>query len=358
MKNKLIFGLLLLTISVQAFSQAPQAIKYQAVARDTDGNLLNGQNISVRFIITGNAPNGTVFYSETHNVLTNEFGLFTINIGLGTPEQGSFSDIPWGNGTYFLSVETDIGSGYFSAGNMQMLSVPYAINAGSLTLTSEDGTHYNITVDNDGNLSTQEVVIDQDGNVYPTVRIGNQVWMAKNLNVGSMIHCETGGSNGDGEPTDNGIIEKYCYENDEAWCDSLGGLYKWYELMDYVQTEGTQGICPDGWHIPTENEWLELIDQFPEDSAGYYLQPAGGSGFNGLMSGYWFQDHFSIHPTCIDNPCSAAFWSSSFPSENVTVVRLSTNSPSTTMFWLLPDDVIKYGLQVRCIKNNSNQKTK
>ena len=69
--------------------------------------------------------------------------------------------------------------------------------------------------------------------------------MKENLNVGTLI-------NGDVEQTNNSIIEKYCYDNDTANCTTYGGLYQWNEAMQYVTTPGTKGICPDGWHIPTQ----------------------------------------------------------------------------------------------------------
>jgi hypothetical protein len=81
--------------------------------------------------------------------------------------------------------------------------------------------------------------IDHDGHKYPTVQIGIQTWMAENLNVGTLINDTTSANN-------NGILEKYCYEDNESNCDVYGGLYQWNELMNYDTTPGIQGICPPG----------------------------------------------------------------------------------------------------------------
>ena len=58
--------------------------------------------------------------------------------------------------------------------------------------------------------------------------------------------------------TNNGLIEKYCFYNDEDTCTKYGGLYEWEEMMKYDIFPGIQGICPPGWHIPDEADWKTL----------------------------------------------------------------------------------------------------
>ncbi|MCD4678802.1 MAG: hypothetical protein K8S00_00300 [Bacteroidales bacterium] len=91
----------------------------------------------------------------------------------------------------------------------------------------------------------------RDGQNYSTVQIGTQCWKAENLNIGIRI-------NGSSTQYNNGTIEKYCYNNSTAYCDTYGGLYQWNEMMQFVTTPGAQGICPGGWHIPTDDEWKVL----------------------------------------------------------------------------------------------------
>jgi|JFJP01.1.fsa_nt_gi uncharacterized protein (TIGR02145 family) len=103
-------------------------------------------------------------------------------------------------------------------------------------------------------------VVMYGGEEYPTVLIENRCWMAKNLNIGMMI--------GDSlNMTNNDLIEKYCYDNDTANCNVFGGLYQWDEVMQYKSEEDTRGICPEGWHIPTNSEFVDLliyVDNFHE----------------------------------------------------------------------------------------------
>jgi uncharacterized protein (TIGR02145 family) len=90
-----------------------------------------------------------------------------------------------------------------------------------------------------------------EGQTYNTVEIGSQCWMEENLNVGTRIDAAA-------NQTNNGTIEKYCYNDDNANCDTSGGLYQWNEMMQYITTPGAQGICPAGWHLPTDDEWKIL----------------------------------------------------------------------------------------------------
>jgi len=115
-----------------------------------------------------------------------------------------------------------------------------------------------------------------DGQSYATVQIGGQCWMAENLNIGTMINSNNSSDN----QTDNNIIEKYCFNNDPANCDTYGGLYQWDEMMQYVTTEGAQGICPTGWHLPTDDEYKTL-----EMQLGMTQAQADATGFRGTDQG-------------------------------------------------------------------------
>lgn len=127
-------------------------------------------------------------------------------------------------------------------------------------------------------------VTDTDGNIYPTVQIGDQCWMAKNLNVGRYV-ASTVSDADHSNLSNNGIIEKYCYGNDIANCALYGGLYDWDEAMGYSNTEGAQGICPAGWHIPTENDWKTLNSFYIYGNAGAHLKVGGSSGFDAYFAG-------------------------------------------------------------------------
>ena len=511
--KRITFTLLITLIGVASiFAQAPKSFKYQAVVRDNAGSIIADQLVSFRIGIIQDSINGSLIYSETHNIATNQFGMAVLTIGGGSVETGIFENINWGTKSHFLNLELDEtgGTNYQFMGTSELLSVPYSINSGSLTLTSPGGAKYEVSVNDNGNLittctpmpsianagvdqdsvyypatlaanipqygnglwsivngtggsfadetnptsefygiagnsytlqwtisnacgfteddmnisfkvgdlivdagpdqidacspttlegntpsngtglwtiesgtggtisepsnSTSEftgtagnsyvlrwtittayesgsdevnisfeaaptiadagtdqddvvgtatltantptsgtglwtivsgtggsiseptnptseftgtpdstytlrwtistvcsnsydevsinfawvcglsLIDDRDAQTYNTVQIGTQCWMQKNLNIGTRI-------DGGNDQIDNSTIEKYCYNNNTTNCNTYGGLYQWNEMMQYVTNEGAQGICPTGWHIPTDAEWCTLENE-------------------------------------------------------------------------------------------------
>lgn len=147
--------------------------------------------------------------------------------------------------------------------------------------TEEDLAGAGVNVQDIIDAQRAGILIDsRDNKSYKTVTIGTQKWMAENLNFGTMINSTTGGENGDGQQTDNLIIEKYCYDNDPANCVTYGGLYQWDEMMQDLTTPSAVGICPSGWHLPSDNEWKTL-----EIELGMSQGTADATGFRGTDQG-------------------------------------------------------------------------
>lgn len=157
------------------------------------------------------------------------------------------------------------------------------------------------------------MIDSRDNHFYNTVQIGTQCWMAQNLNVGTKISVLD-------NQTNNGIIEKYCYYDDENNCNTYGGLYQWNEMMNFTTTEGAQGICPTSWHIPTDAEWTTLTTFLGgENIAGGIMKEAGtthwsspntgatnSSGFTALPSGARYDEGWFFNLTY-----DVTFWTSS-----------------------------------------------
>lgn len=182
------------------------------------------------------------------------------------------------------------------------------------------------------------------GKLYKTVKIGSQCWFKENLDVGTRI-------NGIQNQTYNGTIEKYCYNDSDANCDQYGGLYQWYEAMYEISTQGAQGICPNGWHIPTRAEFETLAATVGWD--GNILKAIGqgvgigsgtnSSGFSGLLAGYR-----NYNGNFLSLGQDAAFWSSTvyYGAFSNSIYMHHTASVISVYF-----DYQNYGLSVRCIKD-------
>ncbi len=119
--------------------------------------------------------------------------------------------------------------------------------------------------------------VEYEGQVYNTIQIFSQCWLKENLNVGTMIQ-------GTEEMTDNGIIEKYCYNNEPDSCAKYGGLYQWNEMMQYSTQQGARGICPPGWHLPTDEEW-KVLEGAVDSQYGIGDQEWDGNEYRGTDAG-------------------------------------------------------------------------
>jgi uncharacterized protein (TIGR02145 family) len=369
--------LLILMSAVQiasTFAQSPQSFSYQAVVRNSSGEIVTNTPVSLRISIRQNSQAGAILFKETHSATTNDFGAVTIQIGNGTPVSGSFSSIEWGDGiSKFFQVEIDIngGSNFTQMGTSQLLSVPYSLNSektsGFRVLTSQqrdaisspemgmalfnsdtrkinyhDGYGWlEITGVRQADFTCGNPLLDsRDGTYYSTVEIGGQCWMAENINFGTMLQ-------GTSNSSDNGIVEKYCYSNNPGLCDTYGALYQWNEMMSYSNTEGVQGICPEEWHIPTDTEWNTLINAAGgPTNAGTNLVEGGSSGFEALMGGYR-KAQLTGYPFGFIGS-KAYFWTSS-----------QVNSSIAHSWYLIHNDPQAYtethdnlvGYSVRCVKD-------
>lgn len=131
MKKIISLFILAITTAITSFTQAPDLFKYQAVARTSSGTILMNQGVGFEVSILQGSAGGTSVYTETHAVTTNEHGLVNLSIGGGAVVSGVFSSIDWGNNVFFLQIKMDAtgGTAYALMGSSQLLSVPYALNA-------------------------------------------------------------------------------------------------------------------------------------------------------------------------------------------------------------------------------------
>lgn len=240
----------------------------------------------------------------------------------------------------------------------------YAINSVD---TAYGGEHrVSVTTWSSSGDCPSTFVDGRDGKTYKAVKMGDQCWMAENLNIGTMIP-------GGVKATNNGTIEKYCYNNLKTNCDVYGGLYQWDEMMAYEDTSvrnpsGIQGICPAGWHLPSFSEMSQLYDwaggfatlggRLKETGLNHWKKPNNGAtnqyGFTSLGAGNYFPNDNSFANLKIQGN----FWStSSF---------FDYKEPNRSFIWTmrqqylyasqshLMQDVNWVSNAVRCIKDGEN----
>ena len=206
-----------------------------------------------------------------------------------------------------------------------------------------------------------EMTDSRDGQVYKTVKIGDQTWMAENLNYSDSVAT----------PSLKG--KSWCFDNDPEKCKVTGRLYTWSAAIDSVAlandaenprtcgnpdackfADDVQGICPSGWHLPSYDEWYTLVSELGgAKTAGPILKSKIGwnkkmgvdeVGFSALPSGVWDSSgDFGVE--------GVYFWSATdaatFQSDNVSVMSLENEVESA----ILAHAGKYFGLSVRCIKD-------
>ena len=189
-------------LNIQA--QTPQALNYQAIARNTTGAILANQSVSIRISITDGSA-GATLYQETHTVTTNQFGLFTLGVGNGTVVSGIFSSIPWATITPWLQVEMDPagGSAYVMMGSSALLSVPYALQAQKAN-TSDVATNMalNDLTDVNSSSAASGQVLKYNGTNWAPALDSNTTYTAGNgINIAGNVISNTGDTNGNDDIT-------------------------------------------------------------------------------------------------------------------------------------------------------------
>lgn len=335
MKNHFLIPILFLILALHSYSQSPQGIPYQAVMRNADGSVMASSAVNLTLMIHDGSVNGAVVFQETHALTCNAQGLVSCVVGNGVVSQGNFSNINWGSGAKFLHVmmgTTDLGT-------QQLMSVPYALYSDN-TNVSISTTGDTLTIGgnsvivpgisasnptNNGGLGAQvlagnttcaneyisvtgcggQTSLTYDGRTYDLVEIGGQCWFADNLATDQYRNGDlipTGLDNTTWQNTTTGAFA--IYNNDVANDAIYGKLYNWYTTVD------SRGLCPTGWHVPTDCEWMYL-----EGSLGMSVQQQEVNGDRGQIEGgklkslyVWTQPNFGASDQFSFSAIPSGFW--------------------------------------------------
>ena len=401
---KTIFTILIsLILNLSIIAQSPNKFSYQAVIRNTANELVTNRQVGMQISIMQGSATGIAVYLETHTPTTNANGLVSIEIGGGTTNN-DFSAIDWSNGPFFLKTETDPagGTNYTITGTSQLLSVPYALYANSAkNITETQGLPEVLTQNNNANGiqiknmanptdaqdgvtksyvmekvtlelsntgdtlylgSNQYIIIpglcnanyeitktitDIDDNIYNIVKIGNQWWMAENLRTTKMNDKKNISNITDGSEWYNNSPSFCWYNNDESNKELHGALYNYYAVQ-------TKKLCPDGWHVPGNEDWTTLVNYLTENghsetegtalkSTSGWLSDGNGTddyGFSALPSG-------KRHPEgYFEDMGYACLWWSSTEYDTTRAWRWLLGIKVSNNFYSKTE-----GLSVRCVKD-------
>jgi len=213
-----------------------------------------------------------------------------------------------------------------------------------------DSSSDNSTSSNSGSSSTTSGVSGtftdtRDGQVYKWVKIGTQTWMAQNLNY----------RNTSGKNDTVGV----CYNDLSANCATYGRLYTWLDVMNgaspsSANPSGTQGICPSGWHVPSDTEWGGLLTYVGADSARIKLSST--SGWNNNKNGI---DDYNFTVLPAGYRLSIGIFNYA---DNISIFWSSSEYKDTSYAWMRSfnynyakvghgTDYKSYGYSLRCIQN-------
>lgn len=200
--------------------------------------------------------------------------------------------------------------------------------------------------------NNEGTVTDFEGNVYRTVQIGDQWWMADNLKATKFNDGQSILNVTDDSEWNNLTTSAYCwYNNDEAgYKNTYGALYNWHAVS-------TGRLCPDGWHVPSNSEWATLTSRLGgENVAGGKLKETGTAHWQTPNSGATDLFSFTALPggyrgslgAFIDILDRGYWWSST--EYNATHAHLKNLTYDSGNFTSL-NDAKKFGFSVRCIKD-------
>ena len=147
-------------VTLQVYSQAPEAFQFQAVVKNVNNTIVANKSVNVSFKIHQEIPAGSVVFSETHQANTNAAGIVNLKIGKGTALEGTLGEINWADGPYFIETGISYDGTNISLGTQQLVSVPfakYAKSAENGQLKSPNGKVWSISVNDEGVISTQEL---------------------------------------------------------------------------------------------------------------------------------------------------------------------------------------------------------
>jgi len=289
--NKIFY--LLFLVSQLVFSQTPQGISYQAVAYDTNGFELANQEIGIRLGILIETADAESSYSETHQITTSDFGLFSLLISQGETTD-DFSSLNWENGAYLkVELDTNLDGEYMLMGVSSFNAVPYALFApidnriDSLVSLFE----YKFSLMS----SPIQESLDMGVSFTDLFSVGFQKdqFFGLNYQGGIVFYIDETGEHGlVAAMEDIGSFEWGCYETELSGADGTAIGTGYQNTLDIVSGCSETPIAASealdyesegysDWYLPSRYELVEMYNTIGNGG------PDGNMGFENINSFYW-----------------------------------------------------------------------
>jgi uncharacterized protein (TIGR02145 family) len=176
-----------------------------------------------------------------------------------------------------------------------------------------------------------------------------KLWMTQNLNYGTKILSQK-------SQTNNCIAEKFCPPSDPGCTGIGGGFYQWDELMEYKVSQGSQDLCPPGWHVPSETEWQTLIDNLDPAFSGASANALVGSelkdpakNFRANLKGMYYLNNNNTWSFDSGTITATMFWTSTIDA-NGRIIARGLNNPFNASISKYPSSPAN-AFPVRCIRD-------
>jgi uncharacterized protein (TIGR02145 family) len=329
-----------------------ELIELNCSTASTSGTIIQGSPATNIIVNVSYTSDGEGSYESQTIQSTGVLGL------TATIPAGNFSD---GSGTLSYTISgtpqsSGVASFAISVGG-QSCTLTIQINSAVINNASASCGAPNVHNPN----KTYGTMTDQEGNVYKTIVIGSQEWMAENLKTSIYSNGELIPNVTDQNEWNELNTGAWCYyNNDAAYECPYGKLYNWYVASD------PRNVCPLGWHVPSDNEWRNLINQVdPDADGGNNPNNIGGGSLKSSGTSLWFSPNAEANNntgfSCL--PGGARYYFETFFRLGEWGIWWSSSETSTHSAWAIPilvnnsggafrNDLTKtYGYNIRCVRN-------
>ncbi len=368
-------------------AQDSTGVSFQALVRTADGKVVTNDTVGVQISILQSSATGESVYTERHTLQTDKLGLLTLQVSTGTATSGSFHDIDWADGPYFVKSEIDPAgdTSYIIMGTFQLLSVPYALHAKrsgrSPVAGRTDGVKIWRTIGSDTvyfGADSVVVIIPGLSESNPSFPMGfvhcdpanltiietvtsttGEIWMDRNLGASRVADSSTDsmaygdlyqwGRSADGHQcresdTISVLASTAASSPDSVWYGKFivegSSPFDWLSTPNDSLWQGVNGVnnpCPNGYRLPNEAEWNAERESWGSND----LDGAFGSPLRLPVSGS--RDVSSGAPFGVGS--RGDYWSSSVSGANARFLLFNSSGAA------LLSDFRAGGRAVRCIKN-------